>query len=1026
MSEVCDSLLSRCSGLRKPLEAPKGIEKKGGGCVAFNENSRVKIPALIHLEKLGYEYLSLKGANWDKDSNIFTNIFDSSLKRINPEATDEELSSFTKRVLGSLENDDLGKVFFEALISKSGIKLFDFDDLDNNSYNCVTELEFTKGLDSFRPDITILINGLPLVFIEVKKPNNKEGILAERSRINSRFANKNFRKIVNLTQFIIYSNNMEYDEENLTPIQGAFYSTTSYTKASFNCFREEQITFEDQKLYTGEAHEDFILKDNNLVSIKGTPEFQTNTSPLTPTNRILTSMLLRERLAFILQYGIAYADTFNGLEKHIIRYPQLFASLAMREKISSGQKKGIIWHTQGSGKTALAYYSSKYLRDYFQETGKIAKFYFIVDRLDLLTQAKNEFTIRGIKVNTVSSKEEFLADFTKNQALSNQTGSLEITVVNIHKFSEEASELFSNNYDLNIQRVYFIDEAHRSYSKNGSFLANLISSDREAILICLTGTPIIGEFASKKIFGDYFHKYYYNASISDGYTLRLIREGIESSYSSKLSEVLGQFEIQKGVLDKGTVLSHPKFVEPMLEYIVSDLNRSRMLHGDATIGGMVVCDSSDQAKQMKEQFDLNFGGSGKLTSALILHDVGTKEDRKDFVDLFKEGRIDLLFVFNMLLTGFDAPRLKKLYMGRIVRDHNLLQALTRVNRPYKNFKYGYIVDFADIRKEFDETNAAYFAELKEELGDEIANYSNLFLSREEIEESILKIKNDLFVYDLKNAEVFSRQISSIEDKKIMREIVASLDLARNMYNLIRLMDYSDLLQVLDFNKINHLFNEAVNHLSLLNLRDKVENAEETKMLLNSALEDVLFMFRKESEEELRIGEMKARVKQIRETLQRNIDEKDPEYLALIDELRRLLGKGNIVEGASIDIEAGILDLEELLKKATELNRKNSLLADKYSGDAKYVRIHKILASQQNQLADAQIFEFLDEIRTELNETILSNINILGNRGFFEATVDRAIALSLQNKNSLEKLFDSNILLALISNEYFNEYEGAVA
>ena len=180
------------------------------------------------------------------------------------------------------------------------------------------------------------------------------------------------------------------------------------------------------------------------------------------------------------------------------------------------------------------------------------------------------------------------------------------------------------------------------------------------------------------------------------------------------------------------------------------------------------------------------------------------------------------------------------------------------------------------------------------------------------------------------------------------------------------------------------------------------------------------------EEELRIGEMKARVKQIRETLQRNIDEKDPEYLALIDELRRLLGKGNIVEGASIDIEAGILDLEELLKKATELNRKNSLLADKYSGDTKYVRIHKILASQQNQLADAQIFEFLDEIRTELNETILSNINILGNRGFFEATVDRAIALSLQNTNSLEQLFNSNLLLALISNEYFNEYEGAVA
>ena len=90
-----------------------------------------------------------------------------------------------------------------------------------------------------------------------------------------------------------------------------------------------------------------------------------------------------------------------------------------------------------------------HLKAFFQEQGKIAKFYFIVDRLDLLTQAKSEFTARGLKVNTVNSKSEFLNDFVKNQAISNQTGELEITVVNIQKFSEEASEHFNNNYDLN-------------------------------------------------------------------------------------------------------------------------------------------------------------------------------------------------------------------------------------------------------------------------------------------------------------------------------------------------------------------------------------------------------------------------------------------------------------------------------------------------------------------------------------------------------------------------------------------------
>jgi type I restriction enzyme, R subunit len=620
--------------------------------VAFNENTRVKIPALIHLERLGYKYLSLKTSNWDSDTNIFTGILDKSLSKLNPEASPEEIEIFKKKTLATLENDDLGKEFYSYLISQSGLKLIDFENFDKNTFNCVTELEFEKGLDSFRPDITLLVNGLPLVFVEVKKPNNKEGIIAERSRINARLANKNFKKIINLTQFMIFSNNMEYDTENLTPIQGAFYATTSHTKASFNCFREETLDFNNLQILSSEVDEDFILTDTNLITIKHSPEFDTNKNPETPTNKILSSMVSKERLSFILQYGITYAQTFHGIEKHIMRYPQVFASLAMRQKISEGQRKGIIWHTQGSGKTALAFYNIRFLSDYFQEQGKIAKFYFIVDRLDLLTQATNEFTARGLKVNTVNSKSEFLSDFIKNQALSNQTGELEITVVNIHKFSEEASELFNNNYDLNIQRVYFIDEAHRSYKPNGSFLANLMTSDRNAILICLTGTPIIGEFASKNIFGEYFHKYYYNASIADGYTLRLIREEIETSYKSSLSEVLAQFEIQKGELDKSTVLAHKNFVSPMLDYILVDLQRSRMLHNDRTIGGMVVCDSSDQAMQMQTQFEEKFKNSSEMTSALILYDAGTKNERMDLVEDFKEGESRYPFCLQYAFNGF--------------------------------------------------------------------------------------------------------------------------------------------------------------------------------------------------------------------------------------------------------------------------------------------------------------------------------------------------------------------------------------
>ena len=327
------------------------------------------------------------------------------------------------------------------------------------------------------------------------------------------------------------------------------------------------------------------------------------------------------------------------------------------------------------------------------------------------------------------------------------------------------------------------------------FLANLFSSDRNAILIGLTGTPLIlSDRKSRDTFGDYIHKYYYNASIADGYTLRLIREGIETNYKIQLAKALKEVEVLKGDVDKRIIYAHERFAEPMLDYIIRDFINSRIRFGDHSIGGMVVCDSADQARILFDIFIRKYnpeqktieevhteylkvsepvaeygeyqqGKQGKLIASLILHDVGSKDDRKQEIEDFKDGKIDFLFVYNMLLTGFDAKRLKKLYIGRLIKDHNLLQTLTRVNRPYKKFRYGFVVDFADIRKEFDATNKAYFEELQLELGDEMQTYSNLFKTNEEIEADICDIKEKLFHFDLSNAEIFSQQISLIEDRK---------------------------------------------------------------------------------------------------------------------------------------------------------------------------------------------------------------------------------------------------------------------
>ncbi len=1020
--------------------------------MAFNENTRVKIPAILHLCRLGYNYLSLSTSKRDENTNIFTDIFLASLMRINPEVEATELKKTLLNISLLLDNEDLGHAFYRILTETSGIKLIDFKDFQNNSFHVVTELSCKNGDDEFRPDITLLINGMPLAFIEVKKPNNQEGILAERERINIRFKNKKFRKFINISQLLIFSNNMEYDIESIEHIQGAFYASTSSANANFNCFREEE-KFDLSILLAPEddESENFVLKDNNLSAIKYSPEFITNKEPETPTNRMLTSFFEKERLAMILRYGIAYVQESTGLEKHIMRYPQFFATKAIKRTLEKGIKKGIIWHTQGSGKTALSFYNVHYLTDYFQQKGIIPKFYFIVDRIDLMHQAKREFKSRGLSVQIVNSKEAFVKEFSKKQALYNLSGKREITVVNIQKFKDDTDVLKAFDYDINTQRVYFLDEVHRSYNPTGSFLANLINSDREAILIGLTGTPLIGtDRRSRDIFGDYIHKYYYNASIADGYTLRLIREGIETHYKILLEEALKEVEILKGDADKRIIYAHEKFAEPMLDYIVQDFIKSRVQFGDESIGSMVVCDSSDQAKKLFEIFNNKYSKTQKvldshinysiaadpkaeyrlkghkgLTASLILYDVGSKEDRKQDVEDFKDGKIDMLFVYNMLLTGFDAKRLKKLYIGRIIKDHNLLQTLTRVNRPYKKFRYGFVVDFADIRKEFDATNKAYFDELQLELGNEMQTYSNLFKSKEEIEQEMKDIKEKLFHYNLLNAEIFSQQISQLEDRQKVLEIKNALENAKNLYNLIRLYGHFELLEKIDFKKLTVLYNEASRHLELLNLKESIQNNVDTTNLLNIALENVVFLFRKVSEEEMVIADqLKDMLRKTREALGNNFDQADPDFISLYDELKRLFDKKNLDEISQQDMRDNIGSLQMILDKVSELNRKNNLLKAKYENDTKYARLHKRIVERGNiSKRESEICETLLEIKKQADEKVLINTMLLDNESYFNNLLIQMVIGNF-NKTDIKLEPDSaKFINNCLAKEYINEYQG---
>ena len=997
--------------------------------MSFNEDSRVKIPALLHLCKLGYSYISLKNYNGliDKETNIFVEIFNESLSKINPTIESRDKNKIFTELKLKLENNDLGKEFYHTIINQSGLKIIDFDNFENNAFNIVTELTYKNGEDEFRPDITVLINGIPLIFIEVKKPNNKEGILSERNRINIRFKNKKFKRFINILQLLIFSNNMEYEENTHNPVQGAFYSTTSLNKVKFNFFREEeQSRFHEISLNNYDEIENYILKDNNLQTTKYSEEFLINKDPKTPTNKIITSLLSKDRISFFLRYGICYVQKKDTIEKHIMRYPQFFASQEIVKKLNKDKTKGVIWHTQGSGKTALAFYNVHNLTNYFRYKNIVPKFYFIVDRLDLMEQASKEFISRGLKVHLINSKEELLSEFRKDSTPKNLDGRKEITVVNIQKFKEESDLIKGRDYNLNIQRVYFLDEVHRSYKPKGNFLTNLYNSDKGAILIGLTGTPLLKELGkTTSLFGDYIHKYYYNSSIADGYTLKLMREEIGSNYKIKLQEILKKISLSKGDLSRKKIYSDESFAKPMLDYILEDIANSRIRFGDKTFGSMVVCDSSEQAKELFKLFNEKIkkeNSASQLKAALILHDVGDKDSRKEETEEFKDGKIDLLFVYQMLLTGFDSERLKKLYICRLVKEHNLLQTLTRVNRPYNDFKYGYVVDFADITEEFEKTNKAYFDELNYELGDEIKNFDNLFETKENIEKQIKQIKENLFDFNLENAEIFSKQISSIEDKKKIIEIKKSLENSKNIYNSIRINEHSDLLNILDFKKLSILFNETSRHLDNLNLKESLSKDNENSNLLNIALENIVFTFSKLSEKELIIADkLREKISKARESLNLNIDKKDKKFTNLYDELKRIFSNKNIEELKQDEMNEKIFQLDNIIKAANELNIQNNLLKNKYSNDSKFVKIHKRLFDELAIFGTKiDAFNTLSEIKKETDQKVLSNRQILNNEAFFNNMVLKIVSNSTDEfkKKDIQSL---NMINGIIVREYINEF-----
>lgn len=1054
----------------------------------FNEATRVQIPGLVHLTRIGYTYFGKiseedAGVVYDPDTNILIEVFKRQFEKLNPgqEATFHQT---LQEIRQELDYNDLGKQFYKRLKSISPTRLIDFEHPENNTFHCTAEFTCKNGQEEFRPDITLFINGLPLCFIEVKKPNNREGIVAERRRMyNKRFPNRKFRRFINITQLMLFSNNMEYQTMNsITPVQGVFYCTGAKSYTPFNCFREENpqravvAPYNEQFPYApiNPAIEKQILSDFNVQVLHHAPEYQTNLKTTTPTNRVLTSMCSPERLLYIIRYGIAYIyeqkedkDTHQLItreEKHIMRYPQLFASQAITRKISEGIRSGVIWHTQGSGKTALSFYLTYILTDYFAKQNKVAKFYFIVDRLDLMEQATQEFEARGLKVSTAQSRKELMEQFRNNQSLEGVSGQAEICVVNIQRFAEDKEKVDVLPYATNLQRIFIMDEAHRGYRPGGSFLANLFDADKNSIKIALTGTPLLAEEASSsKVFGTYYHTYYYDQSISDGYTLRITREDIETSYKEKLTATYEKLEqlVLKKEIKKAAIIEHEEYVKELLRFIIRDLADFRLLQGDKTLGGMVICETSEQARKLYQFFDeiqaeLNNVYQSYPTAFkanIILYDTDDKETRKQIVYDFKKNMtVDLLIVFNMLLTGFDAPRLKRLYFGRKLDGHNLLQAITRVNRPYLEMQRGYVIDFADIKKNFEQTNAAYLKELNRfnnptgeaDAPDITDTLTHVIDDPESLVQSMKDVQDLLFNYTTDNVEEFCTEISTEEDKQVLQDLKQALITARDTMNIVRTFGDDDLrgkMQGLAIANVPDMIREVQRQIDSINQKEALTTSEDTKTMINEAMANIEFKFNKIGTEEMKIIDggmaLKEKWNHAIHEFTENLDPDDPEYITLKEALMaRCKEHGFMFDTvAKYNEETKVMD--EIIQRLAKIQQRNKALLKKYNGDAKFARVHKRVCEENEErkkhgktpiISDSEVslMTMLVKVKSEVDQKVYDRNDILKKDAYFEQTVGMHIYQSLIAIKIKPQSEDMDFVKSRISRQYLNQYNATYA
>ena len=761
-----------------------------------NEMSTSQRPAIEVLQKLGYKYIS-EEENKNLRNNILTDvifkdILAKKLNEINSYEYKGEKYKFSASTIGQAIKDlnedlvtglistnekiydllTLGKSYQENMVDGTkrsfDIKYIDFEHPENNDFYVTEEFSVLRmnGKDHARPDIVLFVNGIPLAVIECK-----DASVPIIQAISQNIRNQKPDYIPQLFKFIQI-------------VMAANKNETKYA----TCGTPDK--------FWSTWNEQYMERQNELLNktVIG--------RQVTKQDRDIISLFEKERFLELIKDFII----FEAGKKKICRYQQYFAVKAMLERIKQDKKGGVVWHTQGSGKSiTMVYITKKIMEDKEIQNPQVV---IATDRVDLDKQIHKTFNRIGVEAARATTGNN-LTELIKNEKIRVIT-----TVVN--KFET----VVKSGVTVDAPNTFIlVDEGHRT--QYGEINRRMQEVFKGAIYISFTGTPIMKK--DKNIFdkfGGLIHKYSLEDALKDKSIVPLIYEGkmVDQEVSKEAIDMRLDMltrnlteEQKTDVMKKWSRFEKVASSEQRLELIAWDIasNYNQTLKGTG-FNAMLACNKKVEAVKyyniFRDEFpelevavvisspDMREGegsideDTNDIVKKFYINAISNYKNEEEYEETIKSkfinGDIDILIVVDKLLTGFDAPKASTLYLDKQIKEHNLLQAIARVNRLCDGKDYGYIVDYRGLLGELDKALTMYQEAGLEEFNEEDIKSSvyyidteinNMFEAYEKLKEIFKDIKNK---NDLEEYEIL------LEDEKIRKDFYNKLCKFGSMLGII--------------------------------------------------------------------------------------------------------------------------------------------------------------------------------------------------------------------------------------------------